>query len=191
MAKETSGETVSLGELLDVVGPRSYGPIIVILGFISISPLTVIPGATWVVAALTLIFTGQIVLGFNRPWLPEKLLSFEFQRKHLLDGAKGLRGWAEILDRILVQRMSFLTRQPFIRFAALMCVGAALITFPLGFVPLGPLLPGLTILVFGLGLAARDGVVVLLASASLVGSVLVLFRMVERWLASGGGIPFL
>ncbi len=185
LAEETRGEAVTVRDLLAIVGPRSYGPIIVILGFAAVSPLTIIPGATWVIALITLLFTGQIVAGFRRPWIPERLLGFKFKRDHLLAGAKGIRGWAEVFDRILAPRVPFLTRQPFIRLIALLCVAAALVTFPLGFVPFGPLLPGLTILIFGIGLMARDGAVILLASASLVGSFMILTRLAERWLSLG------
>lgn len=185
LAEETEGENVSVRDLLTIVGPRAYGPIIVILGFAAISPLTIIPGATWVIAAVTLIFTSQIVAGFNRPWIPNKFLEFSFKRDHLLAGAKGIRGWAEVFDRMLSPRLPFLTRKPFIRLIALMCVAAALVTFPLGFIPFGPLLPGLTILIFGIGLMARDGFVIVLASTSLIGSMLILARLAERWFHMG------
>ena len=185
LVEETEGETVTVGDLLSVVGPRSYGPIIVLLGFIAISPLTIIPGATWVVALLTLVITGQIVLGMQSPWIPKKLLQFSFKREHLIAGTKGARGWAEVVDRILQPRLTFLTRKPFLQLVALMCVFAALITFPLGVVPFGPVLPGLTVLVFGLGLMARDGIVIILASGALVGSFAVLLRLAERWLELG------
>ena len=185
LVEETEGEDVTVGDLLSVVGPRSYGPIIVLLGFIAISPLTIIPGATWVVALLTLVITGQIVLGMQSPWIPKKLLQFSFKREHLIAGTKGARGWAEVFDRILQPRLTFLTRKPFLQLVALMCVFAALITFPLGVVPFGPVLPGLTVLVFGLGLMARDGIVIILASGALVGSFAVLLRLAERWLELG------
>lgn len=177
---QTEGETVSVRDLLAVVGARSYGPIILLLGFIAVSPITIIPGATWIVALLTLLITGQIVIGMRRPWIPRKLLDFSFKRSLLVDGTSAARNWAGVFDSVLKPRLSFLTRKPFLQLVALMCIGAALITFPLGFVPFGPLLPGMTILVFGLGLIARDGVVILLASASLIGAILVLIRLIER-----------
>lgn len=182
LVEETEGETVTVRDLLEIVGLRAFGPIIVILGFVAISPLTIIPGATWVMALITLIFTSQIVAGFDRPWIPDRLLNFTLKRSHLIAGVEGIRSWAKVFDKLLQPRLLFLTRKPFIRLIALMCVGASLVTFPLGFVPLAPILPGLTILIFGLGLMARDGVVILLALASLLGAMLLLERLAERWL---------
>jgi hypothetical protein len=41
-------------------------------------------------------------------------------------------------------------------------------------------LPGLTVLLFGLGLTARDGVVVLLATLSLVAAMFIVFHMLPQ-----------
>ncbi|MEE9380393.1 MAG: exopolysaccharide biosynthesis protein, partial [Hyphomonadaceae bacterium] len=51
----TDGERVTVRDLLNAVGRRSYGPILLLLGFIGISPLSIVPGANWLVALLTLI----------------------------------------------------------------------------------------------------------------------------------------
>ena len=51
---------------------------------------------------------------------------------------------------------------------------------PLGFVPLGPVLPGFAVLLFGLGLTARDGLVILFAGLSLVAATFVLVRVWNR-----------
>jgi hypothetical protein len=40
---------------------------------------------------------------------------------------------------------------------ALFCIAAALITFPLGLIPLAPIVPGLAVVFFGLGMTAHDG----------------------------------
>ena len=63
LCSETDGETVSVGDLLNAVGRRAYGPVLLLLGFISISPLTIIPGASVLMALITLIFAIQMVIG--------------------------------------------------------------------------------------------------------------------------------
>lgn len=55
LREQTSGEKVTVGAMLDAVGRRSYGPLLLLLGFVSISPLTIIPGANWLVALIILI----------------------------------------------------------------------------------------------------------------------------------------
>ena len=177
LCSETDGETVTVGDLLNAVGRRSYGPVLLLLGFIAISPLTIIPGANFLVAFITLVFTIQMVFGRQYPWIPRKALEFSFQRKHLIMGVAAADKYVAQVDRFLKPRLTFLTQTPFAQLVALACAAAALITFPLGFVPFGPFVPSLAILLFGLAITARDGFVILLAGASLVGAGYLLVRV--------------
>ncbi|MEQ8557798.1 MAG: exopolysaccharide biosynthesis protein [Henriciella sp.] len=180
LCEQTEGETVTVRNLMDAVGRRAYGPILLLLGFISVSPLTFIPGATWLVALITLLVSLQIVIGKKFPWVPRRFLDFEFKRKHLVSGVEGGRKYAHMVDRYLKPRLTILTSPIFAPLIALICVAASVITIPLGFFPFGPLLPGLTILLFGLGLTARDGVFLLLAGAALTGAIIILIRVLPR-----------
>src|SRR5262245_61743998 len=65
---------IRLGVLLSAVGRRSYGPLLLLIGLIAISPLTVLPFTTTIVAAITLLIAGQMALGLKRPWLPKRVL---------------------------------------------------------------------------------------------------------------------
>ena len=183
LCTQTTGETVSVGDLLNAVGRRSYGPVILLLGFIAISPLTLVPGANSLMAIIILIFAVQMVVGRAYPWLPKKALEFSFPRKHLLAGVEALDKHAHTVDQLLKPRFTFLTRAPFVQLVALALVGAALVTIPLSFIPLGPVLPSLTVLLFGLAITARDGFLLVLAGATLVGAVML---MVRAWSA----LPF-
>ena len=177
LCAETDGENVSVGDLLNAVGRRSYGPVILLLGFIAISPLTIIPGANVLVALITLIFAIQMVIGRPYPWIPRKALEFSFPRKHMVAGVEMADKYVAQVDRFLKPRLTFLTQPPFVNLVALACVGAALVTLPLSFVPLGPVVPSLAVLLFGLAITARDGFVIVLAGASLAGACCVLMRV--------------
>ena len=162
---------------MNAVGRRSYGPVLLLLGFIAISPLTIIPGASVLMALVTLIFAVQMVLGRPYPWIPKKALEFSFQRKHLIAGVAMADKYVAQVDRFLKPRLTFLTQSPFVQVVALACVGAALVTLPLSFIPLGPFIPSLTVLLFGLAITARDGFVLLLAGLSLAGAIYLLMRV--------------
>lgn len=177
LCSETDGENVSVGDLLNAVGRRSYGPVLLLLGFIAISPLTIIPGATVLVALVTLLFALQMVIGRPYPWIPRKALEFSFPRKHLIQGVAMADRYVVQVDRFLKPRLTFLTNAPFVQIVALACVGAALVTLPLSFIPLGPVIPSFAVLLFGLAVTARDGFVLLLAGASLVGACYLLARV--------------
>lgn len=176
----TEGETVTVRELMAAVGRRAYGPVILLLGFIAISPLTIIPGSNWFVASLILIFALQILIGRHTPWMPKSALDFSFSRDLLVKGAAGAEKYAYMVDALVKPRLTFLTAPPFVQLVALVCIAAALLTFPMGLIPLGPLLPSLTVLLLGLALTARDGVVVLFALVSFGATFVLLAKLLPK-----------
>lgn len=177
LVKESSGETVTLGQLMRIVERRSFGAVILLLGLVAVSPLTVMPGATWAVAAVTLLFSIQLLFALRHPILPRRLLDLELPREQLQAYLEASRKMAHTADKLTAPRLGFLTRPPFAMIVALLCIAAALITFPLGLIPLAPVLPGLAIVLIGIGLTARDGVFLLLATLSMAGSVMLLMRL--------------
>lgn len=160
-----STEKVLMGDILDQVGRRAYGPLLLIVGLFSISPLSVVPGMTWFAAALTLVLAVQMLLGRPKPWLPKRALAMPIPRRALVSGIAKARPAAKAIDVLLKPRLAFFTQPPMVNIVALMVIGAALVTFPLGFIPGLPILPGLAVVLFGLGMSARDGLVLILASS--------------------------
>jgi hypothetical protein len=177
LADETDGEKVSVAELIRAVGRRSYGPLLTLLGFVAISPLTIVPGATMLVATVTLLVASQMLVGRSHPWIPRRILKVSFPRTAVLDAAKAARGWVAPVDRLLAPRLVFLTEPPFVMAVAALCVAAALITYPLSFVPIAPIVPGLAIMLLGLGVTARDGVMIVLAMLAVSGAALLVARL--------------
>jgi len=159
---QAAAQPLTLGDLLDSVGRRSYGPLLLLIGLFAVSPATAIPGMTWLTAALTLVVAGQMAIGLPTIWLPKAALNVRIGRRAVRDGVEKSRPAARWIDHLLRKRLTFLSNPPFVNIVALMCVAAALITFPLGLIPLLPLIPGIAIVSFGLGMTARDGVWLLL-----------------------------
>lgn len=180
LVQNTEGETVTVGELLKAVGRRAYGPVLLVLGFIAVSPLTIIPGSNWVIATLTFIFAFQILIGRRTPWLPKSALEFRFKRELLVQGVKAGAKYAHMIDALVKPRLTILTAPPFVQLVAVICLMAAVITYPLGLVPFGPLLPSLTILLLGLALTARDGVVVILAAMNFGAAMYILLQVLPK-----------
>ena len=96
LVTETSGEKVTLGQLMRIMERRSFGAVILLLGVIAISPLTVVPGATWTVAAVTLLFSVQLLFAMRHPWLPKRLLDLQMPRDQLIRFAKASRRVAHV-----------------------------------------------------------------------------------------------
>lgn len=163
-------DKLTLGEVLDSVGRRTYGPLLLVIGLIAVSPLTALPGTTWLVAVLTLLVAGQMALGMKRIWLPRKARDMSLPPEGVKGAVDKSRGVAKVVDTLLKPRLTFLSKPPFVNLVALLVIGAALITFPLGLIPLAPLAPGLAVVFFGLGMTARDGLWLLLGTLAVGGA---------------------
>ncbi|MGQ0532074.1 MAG: exopolysaccharide biosynthesis protein [Caulobacteraceae bacterium] len=167
---------IRLGVLISAVGRRSYGPLLLIIGLIAISPATILPFMTTIVAAITLLIAVQMALGFKRPWLPKRVLDIRVPRRAFFAFLDRARPIVERMDGVwLRERVTFMAAPPFVNAVALCVCAAALITFPLSLIPFAPLAPGIAIILFGLGMTARDG---LWLSAGIV------FTIGAFWLAA-------
>jgi hypothetical protein len=154
---DATPDSLTLAEIIDAVGRRTYGPLLLVIGLFAISPATIVPGMTWLAAALTLVVAGQMAVGMRRIWLPRKALGGQIPRNAVLSGLEKARPWARRIDSVLKPRLTFLSAPPFVNLIALFVMAAALVTFPLGLIPFAPLAPGLAVVFFGLGMTARDG----------------------------------
>lgn len=162
---------ITVGDVLSTAGRRTFGPLLLLIGIFSISPATIVPGVTWFAAGLTLLLSLQLAIGAKRPWLPPGLLRILVSRDAIRAGAENMRKWAQRIDRVLQPRLVFLSEPPFANLAGLGCALAAIATFPLGLIPVAPLAPGLAITLIGLGLFARDGLLLLLGGVVMGGAV--------------------
>jgi hypothetical protein len=155
--------SISVRQVLAVVGRRAYGPLLLAVGLFSISPATIVPGMTWLSAAVVLVLALQMMIGARHPWLPRRTLDANVSPSLLLATARNARPWARGVDAVLKPRLLGLSEPPFVNLAGALVALMALATFPLGLIPVAPLAPGITIALIGLGLTARDGLVLLVA----------------------------
>jgi len=156
--RESELDGIRLGVLLNAVGRRSYGPILLLLGLIAISPLTALPFTTSIVAAITLLIAGQMAIGLQRPWLPRAVLNIRLPRKMFFQFLDHARSRVDRIDGVVLHhRWTFMSVPLFVNLVALCICAAALITFPLSLIPFAPMAPGIAIVLFGLGMTARDG----------------------------------
>ena len=153
------------------IGRRTYGPLLLLIGLFSISPATIVPGMTWLSASLALVLSIQMAFGAHHPWLPKRALSARLSRTAVRKAALSVRPWARGLDTVLKPRLTFFVEPPFVNLAGWVCVAAALATFPLGFIPLAPVAPGLAIALFGLGLTSKDGLLLSVGGIVVAGAV--------------------
>lgn len=173
---------LTLGEILEAVGRRAYGPILLVIGLFAISPATIVPGLTWAAALLTLLVAVQMLIGLKSPWLPNMLLDLKIPRQPLARFVQNARPKAEALERSgwLETRLAFLSAPPLVNLVALAVIAAALVTIPIGLIPFAPLVPGIAIVLFSVGITARDGLWLLLGGLLFGAALWVALPLISR-----------
>lgn len=171
-ASDATHEKVPVRALVNAVGRRTYGPLLLVIGLFAISPATIVPLMTSFTAIVILVLALQMAIGLKRPWLPKSILDIEAPRQQMLNFFEKARPTVEKLDGVWLRpRLTFLTMPPFVTLVALCVAAAALITLPLSFIPFAPLAPGIAIVLFGLGMTAHDGLWLGLGMAAVAGSL--------------------
>jgi hypothetical protein len=163
MVEGSSGEKVTLGELLDAVESRSFGPLLLVPALVAASPIGAVPGMAIVTGSIIILLAVQLLAGRNHPWIPNRFRDFEFDRERLTSTRKKLGPWLKWAERPIQTRLTVLVEPPFEQAIAVICIGLALLFYPLALVPFGVFLPSTAIAFFALGLSARDGLLTLFA----------------------------
>ncbi len=147
-----------LRDLLDALGGRASGIVLAVIAVPAIVPSPGLPVGLVFGIALALAATSM-VFGADRPTLPAWLGRVRLKRKAI--GLLEARG-AALLRKVeghLRPRASRFLSVPLVRLLGLVAVlMGVLIALP---IPFGNTLPGLSVLLMGFGLAARDGLAVL------------------------------
>ena len=64
-------DKVSIGDVLDTIGDRSYGPAMMLPAMIEISPIGGIPGVPTLLATIVALVAAQLLIGKEHLWLPQ------------------------------------------------------------------------------------------------------------------------
>lgn len=171
-----AGDKVSVREVYCAVGERSFGPLLLVAGLLGMTPVSAIPGAPTALALVTLLIAAQLLFGRRTLWLPKRLLDLSTPAGRLMTTVKVARKPARVIDRVVKPRLGFLTGRVADRIVAAACVLVALAVPPLELLPFVAFVPATAIAAFGLGLVARDGLLILVAFAASAGTLFLIAR---------------
>jgi len=175
-------DKVCVGDALDEFGRRSFGPILLFLPLIELSPIGGIPGVPTFLAVMIALIAGQLLFGREHVWLPDFVERRAIDGDRLAHGAHRLDNVAATIDGWFHGRLKWLTRGIWPRVAALVVVLLCCAVPPLEFLPFASSAPMIAIAAFGLALMVRDGLLMVIAFAISTGAVAV----VAGVLTSGG-----
>lgn len=166
---------VSIREMMDSVGRRSFGPMLLLVGLILVTPLSGLPGMPTLLGLVTFLTLGQILLGRKHFWLPGWLVNRHVPRQKLVQGLELLRPAARRIDRLLRPRLTVLVRGPGLYVMTLACMVIAMFMPATELIPFSSSLAGLALMTFGLAIISKDGLLALFAwCVSLAGPILLI-----------------
>ena len=170
--KEEAGGAVSVDEILDALEHRSFGPLLLIPGLLSIMPVIgALPGVSYTMAVLALLISVQFALSKPKLWLPGFLKRRSFDRDSFDKGLKKARPVVKWIDRLLIPRFQLAFRSPMPRVIAGLCVAVSALMFVYASVPGGIVFPGVALVLLGLGLTTQDGLVTALGVLAAIGVI--------------------
>jgi len=163
-----SRERVTVDDIQDSLGRDAFGPALLTLGLLALSPIGDIPGAPTILAIFIFGVGVQMAAGQETPWLPRALARRSVRGRQLCRAASLFRPVIRVLAVVIWARLTFLTRGLFARAIAGLCAILALTLPPLEFVPFGATVPSSVISGFSIALVARDGLLALLSFALMI-----------------------
>jgi hypothetical protein len=150
-----SGSTVSLNQLLNTLGQRSFGVLLLMLSLPAMLP---VPGVVSLFGAVLLLLGVQMLLGLSHPQLPEAVSHRQLPKKQLLKILGHVQKPLRFLQPYIHRRLPGLVRKHGEKLAGLfIIVQAILIIVPLPFTNELP--------AFCLVLIQQDGLLALLSHA--------------------------
>ncbi len=167
---------VSLGDILEIVGRRSFGPILLVSGIITLAPLVGdIPGVPTIMGIIVFLVAIQLLLNQQNLWLPKVLLNRSVKKDKLHKAINKLSTPAEYIDRLLKPRFKIFTGSAMIYVIAVICLFISLAMPLMEFIPFSANFAGAALTAFGLSLIAKDGLLALIGfvfTASIIGFII-------------------
>lgn|SRR5690606_24841889 len=156
------GDRLTVGAMVDAIGERGFGPLILAAALIEIMPTGGIPGIPTTVALTIILFAVQLLAGRKQPWFPEILRRRGFSREKFYKARDAIKVVTKRVDRIFKPRLHAFVSPLGARMVGLACIILALTMPPMEIIPWLSYVPASAIVLLSAGLSTRDGLVVLL-----------------------------
>jgi hypothetical protein len=158
-AANLNAERVSVRDIIDSLGHRSFGFTLLIFALPNSLPILGIPGVSTITGLPLLLIALQMSLRHHRVYMPHWIAKQSLATDSFRNIIERVTPWIKRVEKLLKPRLDFLTHKAAEPWLGAVCVSlAALLILP---IPLGNLLPGLSILLIALGLIEKDGLFVL------------------------------
>lgn len=156
-------DRLSMRQVVESIGSRSFGPMLLIMGITLFSPLSGIPGMAVFAGLFVMLIAVQMLVGRKNFWLPAFILNRSVPQAKLAKAITWVTPTARRIDRLIKPRLNFMLHPSSTYLIAGLCVTVAAGLPFLELVPFSSSIVGLALAILGLALVARDGLLVLIA----------------------------
>lgn len=163
LEEDIQEESISLNDIVAALNHRGFGPLLMGPALIATLPTGAIPGIPSICAITIILVAGQTFFGRRYPWIPSQMREAKIGRDKFCEALKKAKPYTKWVDSFFSSRLQFLTQDPAPRFISGICVLLALSMIPLELVPFAAAIPSFIILLFGLALSVKDGLITLFA----------------------------
>ncbi|MFP4282375.1 MAG: exopolysaccharide biosynthesis protein [Verrucomicrobiota bacterium] len=158
------GARVRVRTVLEQVGYRSFGPLLLLAGLVTLAPLIGdVPGVPTLVALFVLLIAVQLLMRRKYFWLPRWMIERSVSAEKFCRAVRWSRSPARWIDRLLRPRLAVFSRGPAVGVIATVCMAIACLMPLMEVIPFSANGAGAALSTFGLALIARDGLLALVA----------------------------
>lgn len=164
IAKEAAGggET-DLKTIVESFGDRAFGPVMILCSLFLMTPIGAIPGLPGAFGLIVIVFAVQLLFRRESPWMPEIVRRVKISDAKLEKTRETVTPFLRRIDSVIKPRLPWMTSPPAQVLTALLSIVLAATMVPLGVVPFGVVAPAFIIGLLGLGITARDGLLIAIA----------------------------
>lgn len=178
-AEARDGAETSVKAIVVEFGRRSFGPMLLFPGLVTLLPTGGIPGVPTIMGLFVTIVAVQLLCGRHYFWLPDWILKRSVDREKLRKSRSWVRRPARFIDRLLRARLTWFTDGPAVYLIAFLSALMGLLMPPMELIPFTATSGGLALTLFGLALLANDGLLALFGIVITTATIsLVVFNVV-------------
>ena len=180
LGKKPSNGKTTISELLEDFHENGIALAMIFFALPVAIPLPYPPGFTTVLGTPLIILALQMLLGYKKVRLPERINNYEINNSTLVMISNKVVPTLKKLEGFMKPRMSFAKSvycEQFIGFISFTC--AVSVAIPL---PFTNAVPALAIALMSIGLINRDGIIIILGGlVSVVGLIIAIGAVVVSW----------
>lgn len=175
---DNAGEKVSVKDVCDALGERSFGTFLLFFCIPNLAPLP--PGSSAILGIPMVIIAFQIMMGYEKVWLPQRVANHTFSREIFQNMIARINPYLARSEMMVKQRYWPLGRLMGDRiFGLFALILAIVVTVP---IPLGNWPPAFALAFLAAAYVKKDGIFLMIGTLVGIGSLVLASSMVAAGL---------